>query len=155
MVGDRRLPRRVRARLRDAHTFAPGVGVAEDPACGSMNASVGQWLTQHGPLFAGRQRRQVRLAHCGAMQRSARPDLGADADGLGSALPVDEDHLIGIAHGQADRLAALLGQLITRAMCRGAALLTFLPLVHTEVIVCLLDIVIDRYGYLRRSRTLP
>ncbi|MER6031735.1 MULTISPECIES: PhzF family phenazine biosynthesis protein [unclassified Streptomyces] len=25
--------------------FAPGAGVHEDPACGSMNAAVGQWLT--------------------------------------------------------------------------------------------------------------
>ena len=32
----------------ELRTFAPGVGVAEDPACGSMNASVGQWLTATG-----------------------------------------------------------------------------------------------------------
>lgn len=30
----------------EMRTFAPGVGVAEDPVCGSMNASVGQWLTR-------------------------------------------------------------------------------------------------------------
>lgn len=29
-------------------TFAPRCGVAEDPACGSMNAAVGQWLTTTG-----------------------------------------------------------------------------------------------------------
>jgi predicted PhzF superfamily epimerase YddE/YHI9 len=32
----------------EMRTFAPRVGVAEDPACGSMNASVGQWLTATG-----------------------------------------------------------------------------------------------------------
>lgn len=32
----------------EMRTFAPGVGVAEDPVCGSMNASVGQWLTRIG-----------------------------------------------------------------------------------------------------------
>ncbi|WP_366915425.1 PhzF family phenazine biosynthesis protein, partial [Bifidobacterium crudilactis] len=31
-------------------TFAPGVGVAEDPVCGSMNASVGQWLIGTGAV---------------------------------------------------------------------------------------------------------
>lgn len=29
-------------------TFAPGVGVDEDPVCGCMNASVGQWLIRTG-----------------------------------------------------------------------------------------------------------
>ncbi|WP_169788659.1 PhzF family phenazine biosynthesis protein [Streptomyces avermitilis] len=28
--------------------FAPGVGVPEDAACGSMNAAVGQWPTSTG-----------------------------------------------------------------------------------------------------------
>ena len=32
----------------EMRTFAPRVGVAEDPVCGSMNASVGQWLTATG-----------------------------------------------------------------------------------------------------------
>ncbi|MFI1524788.1 PhzF family phenazine biosynthesis protein [Kitasatospora cineracea] len=31
----------------EMRTFAPAVGVPEDPACGSMNAAVAQWLT-HG-----------------------------------------------------------------------------------------------------------
>ncbi|WP_281032956.1 PhzF family phenazine biosynthesis protein [Nocardia brevicatena] len=30
----------------EMRTFAPVIGVAEDPVCGSMNASVGQWLAQ-------------------------------------------------------------------------------------------------------------
>lgn len=32
----------------EMRTFAPGAGVTEDPVCGSMNASVGQWLTRTG-----------------------------------------------------------------------------------------------------------
>ena len=32
----------------EMRSFAPGVGVAEDPVCGSMNASVAQWLTRTG-----------------------------------------------------------------------------------------------------------
>lgn len=34
----------------EMRTFAPGVGVAEDPVCGSMNASVGQWLARTGKV---------------------------------------------------------------------------------------------------------
>jgi PhzF family phenazine biosynthesis protein len=30
----------------ELRTFAPAVGVPEDPVCGSMNAAVGQWLTR-------------------------------------------------------------------------------------------------------------
>jgi len=37
----------------EMRTFAPGVGVAEDPVCGSMNASVGQWLTRTGEVTGG------------------------------------------------------------------------------------------------------
>ncbi len=32
----------------EMRTFAPGIGVAEDPVCGSMNASVAQWLAATG-----------------------------------------------------------------------------------------------------------
>ncbi|WP_353335357.1 PhzF family phenazine biosynthesis protein [Bifidobacterium psychraerophilum] len=32
----------------EMRTFAPRVGVKEDPVCGSMNASVGQWLARTG-----------------------------------------------------------------------------------------------------------
>ena len=32
----------------EMRTFAPRCGVPEDPACGSMNAAVGQWLTTTG-----------------------------------------------------------------------------------------------------------
>jgi predicted PhzF superfamily epimerase YddE/YHI9 len=34
----------------ELRTFAPGVGVAEDPVCGSMNASVAQWLLRTGAV---------------------------------------------------------------------------------------------------------
>jgi PhzF family phenazine biosynthesis protein len=34
----------------EMRTFAPGVGVAEDPVCGSMNASVAQWLLSTGAV---------------------------------------------------------------------------------------------------------
>ncbi|MGW4980803.1 PhzF family phenazine biosynthesis protein [Streptomyces mirabilis] len=34
----------------EMRTFAPRCGVAEDPACGSMNAAVGQWLTTTGAV---------------------------------------------------------------------------------------------------------
>ena len=34
----------------ELRTFAPAVGVPEDPVCGSMNASVAQWLTRTGAI---------------------------------------------------------------------------------------------------------
>jgi len=36
----------------EMRTFAPHVGVAEDPACGSMNAAVAQWLVRTGSVAA-------------------------------------------------------------------------------------------------------
>jgi PhzF family phenazine biosynthesis protein len=41
------------AHTFEMRTFAPGVGVAEDPVCGSMNASVGQWLLGTGVIAGG------------------------------------------------------------------------------------------------------
>jgi PhzF family phenazine biosynthesis protein len=32
----------------ELRAFAPAIGIAEDPVCGSMNASVAQWLTRTG-----------------------------------------------------------------------------------------------------------
>ena len=37
----------------ELRTFAPGVGLPEDPICGSMNASVGQWLLRTGQVSTG------------------------------------------------------------------------------------------------------
>lgn len=34
----------------EMRTFAPALGIAEDPVCGSMNASVGQWLVRSGAV---------------------------------------------------------------------------------------------------------
>lgn len=36
----------------EVRAFAPGMGLAEDPVTGSLNASVGQWLTADGTLPA-------------------------------------------------------------------------------------------------------
>jgi PhzF family phenazine biosynthesis protein len=67
----------------EMRTFAPGVGVAVDPACGSMNASVGQWLTTTGAApSACRVSRSARVGRAGTI------DITPDADGtvwVGSA----------------------------------------------------------------------
>jgi PhzF family phenazine biosynthesis protein len=60
----------------EIRTFAPGVGVAEGPVCGSMNASVGQWLTTTGAApstYRGSQ--GARVGRAGTIQ------ITADADG--------------------------------------------------------------------------
>lgn len=50
----------------EMRTFAPGVGVAEDPVCGSMNASVGQWLIGSGAVDgAYRVSQRQRLGRAG------------------------------------------------------------------------------------------
>ncbi|MEU2970127.1 PhzF family phenazine biosynthesis protein [Streptomyces ardesiacus] len=59
----------------ELRTFAPGVGVAEDPVCGSMNASVGQWLTNTGAAPASYKVSQgVRLGRAGDITITADPD---------------------------------------------------------------------------------
>jgi len=59
----------------ELRTFAPGVGVAEDPACGSMNASVGQWLTATGAAPATYKVSQgTRLGRAGTIEVTADPD---------------------------------------------------------------------------------
>lgn len=59
----------------ELRTFAPRVGVPEDPICGSMNASVGQWLTSTG---AAPDRYTVsqgsRLGRAGEITITADPD---------------------------------------------------------------------------------
>ncbi|MEV5770517.1 PhzF family phenazine biosynthesis protein [Streptomyces antimycoticus] len=53
----------------EMRTFAPGVGVAEDPVCGSMNASVGQWLTATGAVpSAYRVSQGARLGRAGTIE---------------------------------------------------------------------------------------
>lgn len=59
----------------EMRTFAPGVGVAEDPVCGSMNASVGQWLTRSGAVSNGyRVSQGTRLGRSGDITISVGRD---------------------------------------------------------------------------------
>ncbi|WP_234365072.1 PhzF family phenazine biosynthesis protein [Streptomyces sp. RTd22] len=58
----------------ELRTFAPGAGVAEDPVCGSMNASVGQWLTSTGAAPARYTVSQgARLGRAGEITITADP----------------------------------------------------------------------------------
>ncbi|MFJ6081755.1 PhzF family phenazine biosynthesis protein [Streptomyces sp. NPDC092369] len=60
----------------ELRTFAPGVGVPEDPACGSMNAAVGQWLTSIGAAPSS-----YRVSQGTRLGRAASIEITADADG--------------------------------------------------------------------------
>ena len=60
----------------EMRTFAPRVGVAEDPACGSMNASVGQWL-----IAAGAAPSAYRVSQGRRVGRAGTIEITADADG--------------------------------------------------------------------------
>jgi PhzF family phenazine biosynthesis protein len=65
-----------REHTLEMRTFAPGVGVAEDPVCGSMNASVGQWLTSTGATP-----RAYRVSQGTRVGRAGSVEVSADADG--------------------------------------------------------------------------
>jgi PhzF family phenazine biosynthesis protein len=59
----------------ELRTFAPGAGVAEDPVCGSMNASVGQWLTSTGAAPSSyRVSQGARVGRAGTVEITADPD---------------------------------------------------------------------------------
>jgi PhzF family phenazine biosynthesis protein len=59
----------------ELRTFAPGVGVAEDPVCGSMNAAVGQWLTSIGAAPRSYKVSQgTRLGRAGDVTITTDPD---------------------------------------------------------------------------------
>jgi len=60
----------------EMRTFAPRVGVPEDPVCGSMNASVGQWLTATGAAPSA-----YRVSQGSRMGRAGTIEITADADG--------------------------------------------------------------------------
>ncbi|MER6270629.1 PhzF family phenazine biosynthesis protein [Streptomyces sp. NPDC001797] len=60
----------------EMRTFAPRCGVPEDPACGSMNAGVGLWLTSTGAAPAA-----YRVSQGARVGRAATIEVGADADG--------------------------------------------------------------------------
>ncbi|MFI6468286.1 PhzF family phenazine biosynthesis protein [Streptomyces sp. NPDC050528] len=59
----------------ELRTFAPGAGVPEDPACGSMNAAVGQWLTSTGGAPSSyRVSQGTRLGRAASIAITADPD---------------------------------------------------------------------------------
>ena len=59
----------------ELRTFAPGVGVAEDPVCGSMNAAVAQWFWRTGAVSGGyRVSQGRRLDRAGDITITADPD---------------------------------------------------------------------------------
>ncbi|WP_419996130.1 PhzF family phenazine biosynthesis protein [Streptomyces boninensis] len=60
----------------EMRTFAPGVGVVEDPVCGSMNASVGQWLTSTGAAPS-----TYRVSQGARVGRAGTVEITADEDG--------------------------------------------------------------------------
>ncbi|MEI5519642.1 PhzF family phenazine biosynthesis protein [Streptomyces brasiliscabiei] len=60
----------------EMRTFAPGAGVPEDPACGSMNAGVGQWLTSTGAAPSS-----YRVSQGARLARAASIGVTADEDG--------------------------------------------------------------------------
>ncbi|WP_203614999.1 PhzF family phenazine biosynthesis protein [Streptomyces sp. SID13726] len=60
----------------EMRTFAPGAGVPEDPACGSMNAGVGQWLTATGAAPS-----TYRVSQGARLGRAATIGIDADPDG--------------------------------------------------------------------------
>ncbi|MFJ6572122.1 PhzF family phenazine biosynthesis protein [Streptomyces sp. NPDC091292] len=60
----------------EMRTFAPGAGVSEDPACGSMNAGVGQWLTSTGAAPSS-----YRVSQGARLGRAAGIEIDADPDG--------------------------------------------------------------------------
>ncbi|MFF8683132.1 PhzF family phenazine biosynthesis protein [Streptomyces sp. NPDC015237] len=60
----------------EMRTFAPGAGVPEDPACGSMNAAVGQWLTSTGAAPSS-----YHVSQGTKVERAASIHVAADTDG--------------------------------------------------------------------------
>lgn len=59
----------------ELRTFAPAVGVAEDPVCGSMNASVAQWLARTGEAGTG-----YRVSQGRRLDRAGDITITIDAD---------------------------------------------------------------------------
>lgn len=60
----------------ELRTFAPGAGVPEDPACGSTNAAVGQWLTSTGAAPSN-----YRVSQGARLGRAASIEVTADPNG--------------------------------------------------------------------------
>lgn len=60
----------------ELRSFAPGVGVVEDPVCGSQNASVAQWLTAMDAAP-----RAYRVSQGSRLGRAGSVEIRVDADG--------------------------------------------------------------------------
>lgn len=60
----------------ELRTFAPGVGVPEDPVCGSMNAAVAQWFLRTGAVPGC-----YRVSQGGRLDRAGDVTITADPDG--------------------------------------------------------------------------
>ncbi len=60
----------------ELRAFAPGVGVFEDPVCGSMNAAVGQWFTRTGHVTTG-----YRVSQGSRLDRAGDITITVDPDG--------------------------------------------------------------------------
>ena len=60
----------------EMRSFAPRVGVAEDPVCGSMSASVGQWLVRTGAVSGS-----YRVSQGQRLGRAGDITITQDADG--------------------------------------------------------------------------
>jgi PhzF family phenazine biosynthesis protein len=75
----------------EMRTFAPRVGVPEDPVCGSMNASVGQWLTATGAAPSA-----YRVSQGARMGRAGTVEITADADGTVWVGGAATSHIRGI-----------------------------------------------------------
>lgn len=60
----------------EMRTFAPAAGITEDPVCGSMNASVGQWLTASGAMP-----NRYRVSQGSRLGRAGAISITADDDG--------------------------------------------------------------------------
>ncbi|MFL6125001.1 PhzF family phenazine biosynthesis protein [Actinophytocola sp.] len=59
----------------EMRTFAPGAGVPEDPVCGSMHASVAQWLTTTGAVpTTYRVSQGTRVGRAGTVEITTDPD---------------------------------------------------------------------------------
>ncbi|WP_144720835.1 PhzF family phenazine biosynthesis protein [Agrococcus jejuensis] len=60
----------------ELRAFAPAIGVAEDPVCGSMNASAAQWLTGSGIATA-----PYTVSQGARLQRAGEIAIATDAEG--------------------------------------------------------------------------
>lgn len=60
----------------DVRAFAPRIGVAEDPVCGSLNASLAQWLVRTGEVTQGYRATQGSL-----LGRDGVIEIEVDRDG--------------------------------------------------------------------------